>query len=55
MPRPMALLRADRPLWAAAVGVVVAELGLAAVGVVTAALSIALLLAPGLALAPLLP
>jgi hypothetical protein len=48
-------MRADRPLWAAALGLVVAELGLAAVGVVTAALSVALLLAPGLALAPLLP
>ncbi len=55
MPRLTAHLGAHRPLWAAAVGVVVAELGLAAVGVVTAALSIALLLAPGLALAPLLP
>jgi Dolichyl-phosphate-mannose-protein mannosyltransferase len=55
MPRLTAHLGARRPLWAAAVGVVVAELGLAAMGVVSAALSIALLLAPGLALAPLLP
>jgi hypothetical protein len=55
MPRLTAHMRADRPLWAAALGMVVAELGLAAVGVTAAALSIALLLAPGLALAPLLP
>ncbi len=55
MLRLTAHMRAHRPLWAAAVGVVVAELALAAVGVKTAALSIALLLAPGLALAPLLP
>src|SRR5829696_3104150 len=55
MPRLTAHVRANRPLWVAAVGVVVAELGLAAVGVKTAPLSIALLLAPGLALAPLLP
>jgi len=55
MRRLTAYVRADRPLWAAAVAMVVAELGLAAVGVKTAPLSIALLLAPGLALAPLLP
>jgi hypothetical protein len=55
MARLTAHLRTDRPLWAAAVGVVIAELALAAVGVRTAPLSIALLLAPGLALAPLLP
>jgi hypothetical protein len=56
MARPTAHLFADRPLWAAAVGVVIAELALAAVDVRTAPLSIALLLlAPGLALAPLLP
>src|SRR5688572_11849661 len=55
MPCLTAHIRAHRPLWVASVGVVVAELGLAAVGVKAATLSIALLLAPGLALAPLLP
>src|SRR5918994_4343613 len=55
MARLTAHTRAHRPLWAAAVAVVVGELALAAVGVEAASLSIALLLAPGLALAPLLP